>query len=231
MLPHSLLVWSIVPRLTGTFAWSIAVAFLFDCRFIYLDFYQLAVSNTTEPIYAEPLRFGLLSHAAIQMTHNQHDAASNWTIYNAEECLRYSTNLAATKEFATAQVCAIVTVVLGGILSWMLWIMYCCRFVCLCIPSIMISLGFLLVLPVLQGISIFMLRTICTYRLDEPPLQDLLQQAPNFEYTQQLSTCGMSSLYGLYYPVSIAMWIITGLLFLGIRPRKDNDLNAVAMLP
>lgn len=224
--------WSIVPRLTGTFAWSIAVAFLFDCRFIYLDFYQLAVSNTTEPIYAEPLRFGLLSYAAIQMSHYEQDNASNWTIHNTDECLRYSDHLASTKEFATAQLCAIVTVVLGGVLSWMLWVMYCCRFVCLCIPSIIISFGFLVVLPVLQGTTILMVRTVCTYRLDEPPLQELFQeQTPQFEYTQQQSTCGMSSLYGLYYPVSIAMWIITGLLFLVIRPKTDNDLNAVTMLP
>jgi hypothetical protein len=227
--------------LTGTFAWSTAVAFLFDCRFVYLDFDTLiaTTNQTSVTITASPLRFGLLSHAAIALTRQIDNATSsnnNWTLDNIDgQCLRYSDKLASTQDFATAQLCAIVCVVLGGLLTWMLWIMYCCRFVCLCIPSIIISLGFLVVLPVLQANTMLMLKTVCQYRLDEPPLLDLVQQdsqstAVEFEYLQQESTCGMSSLYGLYYPVSIFMWVLTGLLFLAIRPRKNSDLEGVNML-
>jgi hypothetical protein len=209
-----------------------------------LEFVLINLTNTSQHVVAEPLRFGLLSHAAIEMTYNYtsklsgqhyHPASSNttdfWTLHNTHECVRYDDQLQSTQEFATAQLCAIVCVVLGGILSWMMWIMYCCRFVCLCIPSIIISLGFLVVLPVLQGTTLFMVRQVCHYRLDEPPLQDLVRYAPaDFQYARQESTCGMSSLYGLYYPVSIALWIVTGILFLAIRPKKDNDLSAVFML-
>ncbi|GKY97444.1 hypothetical protein MPSEU_000702900 [Mayamaea pseudoterrestris] len=229
-------VWSIVPRLTGTIAWSIAVAFLFDCRFVYLDYSTVQVANATSFITAEPLRFGLLSHAAIELTRNDlNDSNLNqFTLHNTNECLRYSDRLfQSTQEFATAQICAIVCVVLGGFLTWMLWIMYCCRFVCLCIPSIIISLGFLVVLPVLQATTIYMLRSVCQFRLDEPPLLDIIRQEDpqaEFDYTEQTSSCGMSSLYGLYYPVSICCWVLTGLLFLAIRPRKNHDLDGVAML-
>jgi hypothetical protein len=234
LLLYSLRVWSIIPRLTGTFAWSVAVAFLFDCRFVYLEFYQVQVANMTSIITAEPLRFGLLSHAAIELTqYDPNNTLKNFTLHNTNECLRYSDKLQTTHEFATAQVCAIVCVVLGGILTWMLWIMYCCRFVCLCIPSIIISLGFLVVLPVLQATTMVMLHSVCHYRLDEAPLLDLIQPDnphETFEFTEQKSNCGMSGMYGLYYPVSVCFWIVTGILFLAIRPRKNSDLDAVNML-
>jgi hypothetical protein len=232
-LNYSLLSWSILPRIFGTTAWGISLVVLFDCHFLFLDFYTQGTAAV------ERLYFGLFYHERyVLLNHTNLGANGNEsyvTLQPFHTCGGYNTSEGYTlsSAFVLARTCAILAVVLGGLMSWALWLMYCCRFICMCVPDVAIAFGFIVLLPLFQGLTYLFVNDICNKYLHESDLASLqfaisVNSSDAHGGQMRSKSCGLSS-YGVYYPISVVLWMTTGILFLYLRPKKKSDLDAVIM--
>jgi hypothetical protein len=154
---------------------------------------------------------------------------SNLTVVPTEsQCTRYPSGYEVPPEHKAARAFAVTAVVLGGLMMLVLWAECCCRFLCshLC-PNLLVSATLLIVLPVVQGLAMVFDDQVCSFN----PL-GLSEKATSEGWTVVTNnySCGVDR-RGLFYPASIILWIICGVLFTCIKPRAEDDLPYFASGP
>lgn len=214
----SLRVWSFIPRIFATISFALSLTVLLDCRFVYLDLGHY--ENGTASVTTETLRFGLYWYENIVTSGTD----NNITITTDGTCVRYPDWLEISASFKAARAFAILTVILGGWMACIMWFKYCCRFLCLCCSDHLVIFNFVLLLPLFQGLAMMFYRDVCSLKLSEPPLSNvLIVDDPYYPEGHEID-CGLGA-KGLYYPFSIALWILSGLLFWWIKPRTSDDFS------
>lgn len=153
----------------------------------------------------------------------------NVTVFSSGFCQAYPDDIQFSSAARGGRACAIAAVALGGWLALILWSSYCCRFLCLCCPDFLVILNLLLILPVLQGLSYTFSLDVCRRGevSSQAPLEMLLPWLTNetlYQDSVDYVSCSIPKT-GFYYPLSIILWITSGLLYLLIKPRSYDDLN------
>jgi len=165
---------------------------------------------------------------------------NNVTIRSSgNRCTPYPPGYAISPGFKAARACAMVAVIVGAWMTCLLWFGFCCPFLFLCFSDAFIIFSFLVLLPVVQGLTMMFYSSVCNYKLSEEPLAFLLfDKAMGQNETATLlniwndptrttltsSDCGIAG-RGAFYPISIVLWILCGLLFLVIKPKSSDHLN------
>jgi hypothetical protein len=245
-------VYAVIPRIFSVIAFALSLTVLLDCRLLRLqqDFVATKFDNETNETATvgnqAKFYFGLYQYAAPLLV--DYDDGSRVTIYDAfneplnvtlrnnltvmpkqGHCAPYPEDFEVTPEHKAARAFAVTAVILGAFMMIVLWFECCCLFLCsvLC-PSVLVSATLLIVLPVVQGLAMLFDDQVCSFSPISQSEQKAIQQG--WTVVTDTYTCGVDRRGG-YYPASIALWIICGVLFTCIKPRAEDDLPYFASGP
>jgi hypothetical protein len=232
-------VYAVIPRIFSVIAFALSLTVLLDCRLLRLQ--QSFVATKLNETYGEQAKFyfGLYQYAGPLEV--EYGNGSRITIYDAfndqlsatlkqnvtvepeqGHCTPYPEDYEVTPEHKAARAFAVTAVILGGFMMIVLWFECCCLLVCsvLC-PNVLVSATLLIVLPVVQGLAMIFDDQVCSFTLVSQSEKKAIEEG--WTIVTDDYSCGVDR-RGAYYPASIALWIICGILFTCIKPRAEDDL-------